>query len=81
MFESHYQSFEDLADPSQSAPRVAALRAELARLGLDGFLVPRADQYQNEYVAPSEERLAWLSGFYRFGRARDRAQNARRHFC
>ena len=63
MFESHYQSFEDLADPSQSAPRVAALRAELARLGLDGFLVPRADQYQNEYVAPSEERLAWLSGF------------------
>jgi Xaa-Pro aminopeptidase len=63
MFESHYQSFEDLADPSQSAPRVAALRTELARLGLDGFLVPRADQYQNEYVAPSEERLAWLSGF------------------
>ncbi|MGA9488261.1 MAG: M24B family metallopeptidase, partial [Methylocella sp.] len=43
--------------------RVAALRAELARLGLDGFLVPRADQHQNEYVSPSEERLAWLSGF------------------
>jgi Xaa-Pro aminopeptidase len=63
MFESHYQSFEDQADPSQGATRVAALRGELARLGLDGFLVPRADQYQNEYVAPSEERLAWLSGF------------------
>ena len=63
MFESLFQSFQDLADPSESAPRVAALRAELARLGLDGFLVPRADQYQNEYVAPSEERLAWLSGF------------------
>jgi Xaa-Pro aminopeptidase len=63
MFESHYQSFEDQADPSQGAIRVAALRGELARLGLDGFLVPRADQYQNEYVAPSEERLAWLSGF------------------
>ena len=63
MFESFYQSFEDQADPSQGAIRVAALRAELARLGLDGFLVPRADQHQNEYVSPSEERLAWLSGF------------------
>ena len=63
MFESFYQSFEDQADSSQDALRVAALRAELARLGLDGFLVPRADQHQNEYVAPSEERLAWLSGF------------------
>ena len=63
MFESFYQSFEDQADPSQGVIRVAALRAELARLGLDGFLVPRADQHQNEYVSPSEERLAWLSGF------------------
>jgi Xaa-Pro aminopeptidase len=63
MFESFYQSFEDQSDPSQAALRVAALRAGLARLGLDGFLVPRADQHQNEYVAPSEERLAWLSGF------------------
>ncbi|MGA7656563.1 MAG: aminopeptidase P family N-terminal domain-containing protein, partial [Methylocella sp.] len=63
MFESFYQSFEDQADPSQGTIRVAALRAELARLGLDGFLVPRADRHQNEYVSPSEERLAWLSGF------------------
>ncbi|HYP57802.1 MAG TPA: aminopeptidase P family protein [Beijerinckia sp.] len=63
MFESHYQSFEDLADPSQGKARVAALRAALERLGLDGFLVPRADEHQNEYVAPSEERLAWLTGF------------------
>jgi len=63
MFESLYQSFEDQSDPSQSAARIAALRAELSRLGLDGFLVPRADQHQNEYVAACEERLAWLSGF------------------
>jgi Xaa-Pro aminopeptidase len=63
MFESLYQSFEDRADPSQGAIRIAALRVELARLGLDGFLVARADQHQNEYVAPCEERLAWLSGF------------------
>jgi Xaa-Pro aminopeptidase len=63
MFESHYQSFEDLTDPSTGANRLKALHAELHRLGVDGFLVPRADQHQNEYVAPAEERLAWLTGF------------------
>jgi len=35
----------------------------LRRRGLDGFIVPRADRYQNEYVPPSDERLAWLTGF------------------
>ena len=43
--------------------RVAALRAELKRRGLDGFIVPRADRQQNEYLPASEERLAWLTGF------------------
>ena len=63
MFEALFQSFEDRADRRASAPRVAALRAELTRRGLDGFIVPRADRYQNEYVPPYEERLAWLTGF------------------
>jgi Xaa-Pro aminopeptidase len=63
MFESVFQSFEDHADASNGAARVGALRAELTRLGLDGFIVPRADRHQNEYVPASEERLAWLSGF------------------
>ena len=35
------------------AGRIAALRAELLRRGLDGFVVPRADRQQNEYVPPS----------------------------
>ena len=39
------------------------MRAELERRGLDGFVVPRADRHQNEYLPPSEERLAWLTGF------------------
>jgi Xaa-Pro aminopeptidase len=43
--------------------RLAALRAELARRGVDGFLVPRADAFLGEYVPPSAERLAWLTGF------------------
>ena len=42
---------------------VDALRAELRRRSLDGFLVPRADEYQGEYVPPSAARLAWLTGF------------------
>jgi len=46
-----------------SADRLAALRAELARRGVAGFLVPRADEHQGEYVPPSAERLAWLTGF------------------
>jgi Xaa-Pro aminopeptidase len=45
------------------ADRLAALRAELSRAGVDGFLVPRADEHLGEYVPPSGERLAWLTGF------------------
>ncbi|MDP3417202.1 aminopeptidase P family protein [Falsiroseomonas sp.] len=46
-----------------AAARLSALRAELARLGLDGLLVPRADAFLGEYVPPSAARLAWLTGF------------------
>jgi len=63
MFDAHFQSFEDRADGGAAAPRLAALREELKVRGLDGFIVPRADRYQNEYVPPSDARLAWLTGF------------------
>src|SRR5262245_5831177 len=63
MFEARFQSFEDHAERAASAQRVAALRTELARRNLTGFIVPRSDRHQNEYVPPSEERLAWLTGF------------------
>ncbi len=46
-----------------TARRLAALRAELARRRLHGFVVPRADEHQNEFVPPHAERLAWLTGF------------------
>jgi Xaa-Pro aminopeptidase len=46
-----------------AAARLASLRAELARLELSGFLVPHADEQQNEYIPPRAERLAWLTGF------------------
>jgi Xaa-Pro aminopeptidase len=63
MFEARFQTFDDASERTQSAARVAALRAELKRRGLDGFVVPRADRQQNEYLPASEERLAWLTGF------------------
>jgi len=45
------------------ADRLPALRAALAAAGVDGFLVPRADEHLGEYVPVSAERLAWLTGF------------------
>jgi len=62
-FHAEFQTFDDPAEMSEPAPRLTALRSELARRGLDGFVVPHADRHQNEYLPPSEERLAWLSGF------------------
>jgi Xaa-Pro aminopeptidase len=63
MFEAHFQSFDDSHERAAAPARIAALRAELKRRGLDGFVVPRADRQQNEYLPASEERLAWLTGF------------------
>jgi len=58
-----YQIFSDNPDPSVGAPRAARLREAMARHGLDGFIVPRADEHQGEYVPPHAERLKWLTGF------------------
>ncbi len=63
MFEARFQSFEDAPEGTATAPRVKALRTELAHRGLTGFIVPRADRQQNEYVPAADERLAWLTGF------------------
>src|SRR4051794_23859306 len=53
---------EDFARLPRPA-RVALLREELAARGLDGFVVPRSDEHQGEYVPASAQRLAWLTGF------------------
>jgi Xaa-Pro aminopeptidase len=58
-----FQSFDVKSDPSQGPERVSRLREWLEKEGLDGFLVPRADEHQGEYVAASSERLSWLTGF------------------
>ena len=43
--------------------RLAALRAQLARQRLDGFVVPLTDEHMSEYVGAYAQRLAWLTGF------------------
>jgi Xaa-Pro aminopeptidase len=63
VFERRFQSFADVGGPTHGAARVAELRHVLEAEGLDGFVVPRADEHQNEYVPANAERLLWLTGF------------------
>ena len=63
MYEALFQTFEEPETGVALTARLSAFREELSRRNLTGFVIPRADQQQNEYVAPSEERLAWLTGF------------------
>lgn len=58
-----FQSFDERSNPADVAPRVAALRAELKRRAVDGFVIPRSDQHQGEYVPACDERLAFVTGF------------------
>ncbi len=43
--------------------KLTALRAIMDQTGLAAFILPRGDHYLGEYVAPHDERLAWLTGF------------------
>jgi Xaa-Pro aminopeptidase len=58
-----FQSFEEKADPRNIAPRLKALRAEMAKAKVDAFLIPRADAHRGESVPPGEARLAYVTGF------------------
>ncbi|MBN2753213.1 MAG: aminopeptidase P family N-terminal domain-containing protein, partial [Rhodospirillaceae bacterium] len=52
-----------MKSPSPSTAPLDLLHAALQAQGLDGFIVPRADEHQGEYVPSSAKRLAWLTGF------------------
>ena len=58
-----FQSFDETTRPDQGPARLAALRDVMGAEGVTGFMVPRADAHQGEYVAPRDDRLAWLTGF------------------
>lgn len=57
------QGFDTPTRPENGPPRLAQLRQVMAQNALAGFLVPRADAHQGEYVAAHDERLTWLTGF------------------
>ncbi|MEI9984505.1 MAG: aminopeptidase P family N-terminal domain-containing protein [Aliidongia sp.] len=59
---------DEIADAVQPSPadyarRLANLREGMSRLGIDAFLVPHADEFQNEYLPDYTQRLTWLTGF------------------
>ena len=58
-----FQSLSETAAPEQGPPRLSALRAAMLEEGVSGFVIPRADVHQGEYVAARDERLSWLTGF------------------
>ena len=63
MFKAQLQTFTESADASHGQARTILLRTAFSGLKIDGFLIPRADEHQGEYVPPCDDRLAWLTGF------------------
>ena len=57
------QTFNSPSSPEQGPPRLAQLCGWMEQNRLNGFIVPRADRHQGEYVAACDERLSWLTGF------------------
>lgn len=49
--------------PIRTAEKVDKLRQLLKEGRIDGWLIPRSDEHQGEYVAAYADRLAWLTGF------------------
>ena len=58
-----FQSFTNSANRDAGPDRLTKLRAEMKKEGVSAFLVPHADEHQNEYLPERAERLAWLTGF------------------
>jgi Xaa-Pro aminopeptidase len=58
-----YQTFEPQGGPQVGRANLPRLRRALTPLLLDGFIIPHEDEYQNEYVPPALDRLAWATGF------------------
>lgn len=51
------------AEPAADPARLDRLRDALAAAGVDGFILPRADEHMGEYIPAPAERLSWLTGF------------------
>jgi len=58
-----FQTYDDPGGPALGRKHLPRLRKALKAVGLDGFIVPHEDEWQNEYVPPAYDRLAWATGF------------------
>ena len=58
-----YQNYDITGGPEFGRKHLPKLRAKLIAAGIDLFLVPHEDEYQNEYLPDCNERLMWVSGF------------------
>ena len=58
-----FQNFASPSDNSNTLSRLSALRDEMRQESITIFLIPHADEHQNEYLPKRAERLAWLTGF------------------
>jgi len=58
-----FQTYDDPGGPALGRKHLPRLRKALKQAGLDGFIAPHEDEWQNEYVPPAYDRLAWLTGF------------------
>lgn len=58
-----FQTYDDPGGPALGRKHLPRLRKALAQAGLDGFITPHEDEWQNEYVPAAYDRLAWLTGF------------------
>ncbi|PHR92094.1 MAG: X-Pro aminopeptidase [Robiginitomaculum sp.] len=57
------QNFNVQGGPEFGQKNLPKLRAALTKTGLDGFLIPHEDEYNNEYLPDCNERLMWATGF------------------
>ena len=57
------QNFDVKGGPQLGREHLPKLRTQMKLQGLDGFLIPHEDEYQNEYLPACNERLMWASGF------------------
>ncbi|MGY6532135.1 aminopeptidase P family protein [Glycocaulis sp.] len=57
------QTFHVKGGPDAGRKALPKIRKVLENEGLDGFLIPHEDEYNNEYVPESADRLAWATGF------------------
>ncbi len=58
-----FQTYDDPGGPAIGRKHLPRLRKALKSKGLDGFIVPHEDEWQNEYVPAAYDRLAWTTGF------------------